>query len=320
MATPFYSCTVCSGATDISNRGLGGGKLSDVMADRGMLEVQLLPFWTGPIRIWPLTGGITNRNYGVEQADGQRFAVRLGQDIPAHGVMRFNEQAAAEAAAKAGVSPKIYFTAPGVMVSRLLPGRNLTPDEIRLPENRGRVVALLKTCHGGMAEHLRGPLLAFWVFHINRSYLNELAESGSRIAEHLPELGRLNTWLEREIGAVDVVFGHNDLLAGNIFDDGARLWLLDWDYAGFNTPLFDLANLSSNNGFSREDDLALLKDYYGAPDAGLMRTLEAMKCASLLREALWSAVSERQSAIDFDYPAYTDDYLARLAKAVDDLH
>jgi len=290
------------------------------MTDRGMLEVQLLPFWTGPIRIWPLTGGITNRNYGVEQADGQRFAVRLGQDIPAHGVMRFNEQAAAQAAAKARISPKIHFSAPGVLISRLLPGRTLTPDEIRLPENRRRIVALLKTCHGGMAEYLRGPLLAFWVFHINRSYISDLTEAGTRIAEHLPELGRLNTWLEQAIGPVNLVFAHNDLLAGNIFDDGARLWLLDWDYAGFNTPLFDLANLSSNNGFSREDDLSLLADYYGAADVALVRALDLMKCASLLREALWSAVSERQSAVVFDYPAYTDDYLARLARAVDDLH
>ena len=69
-------------------------------------EVEALPFWTGKIKIWPLTGGITNRNYGVEQDDGRRFAVRLGKDIPEHGVMRFNEQAAARAAAAAGLSPE----------------------------------------------------------------------------------------------------------------------------------------------------------------------------------------------------------------------
>ena len=93
------------------------------MTDRAVLEVEALPFWTGPITVWPLHGGITNRNYGVQQSDGQLFAVRFGQDLPQHGVMRFNEQAAARAAAEAGVSPKIHFTAPGVMISRLLPGR-----------------------------------------------------------------------------------------------------------------------------------------------------------------------------------------------------
>jgi len=285
------------------------------MDEAGLEEVRALPFWQGRVEVWPLTGGITNRNFGVAQADGQRFAVRLGRDIPVHGVMRFNELAAARAAAAVGISPEIVFTAPGVLVSRLLSGRNLTPEEIRLAGNRRRVVELLKLCHGPMREQLTGPLLAFWVFHINRSYAAALRES--RLAGRLPELLALNARLEAAVGKVEMVFGHNDLLAGNIFDAGGRLWLLDWDYAGFNSPLFDLANLSSNNGFSAADDAALLEDYFcrGA-EAGLARAFAAMKCASLLREALWGAVSELHSSVAFDYEAYTDDYFGRLAEAV----
>lgn len=284
------------------------------MADDGLAEVLRLPFWSGGVRVWPLAGGITNRNYGVEQADGKRFAVRLGRDIPLHGVMRFNELAAARAAARAGISPEVFYTAPGVLVTRLLPGRTLAPAEIARPENRRRVVELLKLCHAGV--HLRGPVLAFWVFHINRSYAADLIEAGSRIAGALPELMALNDRLEKAVGKVAVVFGHNDLLAGNIFDDGERLWLLDWDYAGFNSPLFDLANLSSNNGFSESDDAALLADYFGEADAGMEYGFRAMKCASLLREALWSAISELHSTVDFDYVGYTTEYLGRLDKAL----
>jgi len=287
------------------------------MGDDGIAAVEKLPFWRGAIKIWPLTGGITNRNYGVEQADGQRFAVRLGHDIPVHGVMRFNELAAATAAGQAGISPAVVYAAPGVMVTALLPGRTLHPEEIRLPHNRQRIVALLKQCHAG--AHLRGPLLAFWVFHINRSYAADLADAGSRLAPQLPMLTALNEELERRVGPVGLVFGHNDLLAGNIFDDGARLWLLDWDYAGFNSPLFDLANLSSNNGFSGEEDAALLQDYYGEIRQDLWRGFLAMKCASLLREALWSAISEIHSTVDFDYVGYTSEYLERLEKAVTEL-
>ena len=40
-----------------------------------------------------------------------------------------------------------------------------------------------------------------------------------------------------------------------------------------------------------------------------------MKCASLLREAMWSMVSEIYSTIDFDYAAYTVDYMDRFARA-----
>jgi hypothetical protein len=40
-----------------------------------------------------------------------------------------------------------------------------------------------------------------------------------------------------------------------------------------------------------------------------------MKCASLLREAMWSMVSEIHSSLDFDYIAYTDENLARFESA-----
>ena len=289
------------------------------MGDRGLIEVESLPFWTGPIKIWPLEGGITNRNYGVQNAEGQRFAVRLGADRPEHGVMRFNEQAAARAAARAGISPKIFYTAPGVMVSRLLPGRSLKADEVQRPENLLRIAALLRRCHTSMGPFLQGPLLAFWVFHINRSYTHALKES--RIEGHLPRLLEINDMLEARIGKVEIVFCHNDLLAANLFDDGARLWLLDWDYAGFNAALFDLANLSSNNGFYKQDDISLLEAYFGRdPAKDEQVAFLAFKCASLLRETLWSAVSEQSSNLAFDYARYTDDYMARLDSALAELN
>ncbi len=287
------------------------------MGEDGIAEVEKLPFWRKPVKIWPLAGGITNRNYGVEQDNGQRFAVRLGHDIPLHGVMRFNELAAASAAGQAGISPAVIFAEPGVIVTKLLQGRTLTPEEIRLPHNWRRVVAMLKHCHAG--QHLRGPLLAFWVFHINRSYAADLASAGSRLAPQLRMLTALNEQLERRVGPTEIVFGHNDLLAGNIFDDGTRLWLLDWDYAGFNSPLFDLANLSSNNGFSAVEDKQLMREYFGGVTDAMWRGFLAMKCASLLREALWSATSEIHSTVDFDYVGYTSEYLARLEKAVTEL-
>ena len=120
--------------------------------------------------------------------------------------------------------------------------------------------------------------------------------------------------LEAAVGTGDLVFGHNDLLAGNFLDDGARLWLIDWDYAGFNTPLFDLANLSANNVFPSQLAHELLAIYYGtAPDAAQLCALHAMQAASMVREALWGAVSHHHSLVDFDFQAYTQIWLDRLA-------
>ena len=122
--------------------------------------------------------------------------------------------------------------------------------------------------------------------------------------------------LEGAVGPIELVFGHNDLLAANFIDDGARLWLVDWDYAGFNSPLFDLGGLASNNQLDEAQEDWLLENYFGdAVDDRLRRRYAAMKCASLLRESMWSMVSEIHSQLDFDYAAYTKENLHRFEAA-----
>ena len=63
-----------------------------------------LSIWSGPVDPQPLSGGITNVNFVVEDA-GCKFVVRVGEDIPVHQIMRFNEVAASRAA-KAELSVK----------------------------------------------------------------------------------------------------------------------------------------------------------------------------------------------------------------------
>jgi thiamine kinase-like enzyme len=135
----------------------------------------------------------------------------------------------------------------------------------------------------------------------------------------LPPLLAAAEVLEKATGPVEIVFGHNDLLPANLIDDGARLWLVDWEYAGFNTPLFDLGGLASNAGMTPPERTALLAAYYRRePDAHLLRQAAALTAASLLRETMWSMVSERHSTLDFDYAAYTAENRARLDAAFEE--
>ncbi|MFZ2870852.1 MAG: hypothetical protein WAZ62_12165, partial [Zavarzinia sp.] len=52
--------------------------------------IRALPLWQGRVDIAPLSGGITNRNFIVTDRRG-KAVVRVGGDIPVHGIMRFNE-------------------------------------------------------------------------------------------------------------------------------------------------------------------------------------------------------------------------------------
>ncbi|MCM2473309.1 phosphotransferase family protein [Rhizobium sp. CG5] len=280
-------------------------------------RISALDIWSGPVRIAPLDGGMTNRNYLVQDTV-RRSVVRFGDDIPVHHISRANELAASRAAHAAGISPAVVHAAPGLLVLDYIEARTLSAEEVRQPQMLSRIVPLIRACHHEIPKYFRGPAMIFWVFHVIRDYAASLADSGSRHMTLLPSLVAKAEGLERAAGPFDFAFGHNDLLAANILDDGKRLWLIDWDYAGFNTPLFDLGGLASNNGFSDDDERWLLESYFDtAQGEAQMRRYRAMKCASLLRETLWSMISELHSTIDFDYAAYTAENLARFNEAYD---
>ena len=264
-----------------------------------------LPCWSDPQEARLLGGGKTNLNVLLSD-QGRGFVVRLGKDIPEHGVMRWNELAVSRAAYTAGLAPAVHFTGAGVLVLDYVEAAPLDEAGVRDPANLLRIVDLVARVHRDAMAHLRGPVLAFWVFHILRDYAATLTARGSPHAALLLELLAQAARLEAMVGPVTMVLGHNDLLASNILKGADRLWLIDWEYAGMNSPLFDLGGLATNNGFSPAQEAMMLEAYFGsAPTPDLWRSYEAMKCASLLRETLWSMVSEITSDLDFDYAGYT---------------
>ena len=276
-----------------------------------------LSLWTHPVDPQPLAGGLSNRNF-LAVHRGERFVVRLGDDMPAHGVSRARELAVSRAAHAAGLAPEVVHAEPGAMVLRYIPGRALTPDDVRQRAYLARIVPVLRACHTELPRYLPGDLPApdFSVFEVIAQYAQTLRALGSPYTPKLPALLAAATRLSAAVGPLERVFGHNDLLAANWVDDGARLWLIDWEYAGYNSPLFDLGGLASNSALSDDDERWLLEQYFGAPvTPALHRRYDAMKCASLLREALWAMVSHATSALEVDYAAYADDYLERFERA-----
>ncbi len=223
-----------------------------------------LACWHGPVDPQPIPGGITNLNFGVVDR-GQRYFVRIGDDIPEHGIVRANELASNRAAHAVGIAPAVIHSQPGALVLEFIPGRTFTPADVRDPGNLERIVVLLKRCHRDIPRHLHGARPVFSVFQVVRDYARTLAAAGSRHGPALPRLLDSAARLESALGQADTVFGHNDLLATNFIDDGRRLWLVDWEYAGFNSPLFDLAGLASNNEFPASLRNRMLELYFGSP-------------------------------------------------------
>jgi thiamine kinase-like enzyme len=279
-------------------------------------RIRSLPCWSGGIEIEPLTGGLSNENFLVTDGNG-RHVVRIGRDYAFHHVFRERELMTARAAAAAGFGPEVEYAETGIMVGRYIPARTCVGDDIRA--NVERVALLIRAFHREMPNHVSGAGFMFWVFHVIRDYARTLEAGGSRMTGDLPRYLALADELERAQALLPIVFGHNDLLPANFLDDGSKLWLIDFEYAGFNTSMFDLAGAASNAGMSDEESERLLAAYLGRdPDDRIRRSHAAMQCASLLREAMWSMVSELNlDAPGVDYVAYTTENLARLDAALE---
>jgi thiamine kinase-like enzyme len=278
-------------------------------------RIKHLPCWRGRISLEPLKGGISNASFLVTDG-GQKFVARCGEDIPVHHVFRDRERAVSIAAFRAGLSPELVHAEPGIMVFRYIPGR--TYGEADMRANIDRIVPLMKKCHAAVGRFLTGPAPFFWVFHVIRDYAQSLRQADARQADELDRFTALANALESAQLAMPIVFGHHDLLPGNFLDDGNRLWLIDWEYGGFGTPLFDLANIAANGSLTEEQEAVLLHSYFGSPpSAALQRAFDAMKVASSLREAMWAMISALHlDAPGADYAAHASEYLRRTDEAL----
>ena len=71
--------------------------------------------------------------------------------------------------------------------------------------------------------------------------------------------------IKKEIDAVCGIHKvpcHNDPLCENwVVSDSDRMYLIDWEYAGMNDPLWDVADLSIEAGFDAESDAKFLCAY-----------------------------------------------------------
>ncbi len=280
-------------------------------------KIKSLPIWKNLENIEPLAGGITNLNFLVSDS-GSKSVVRLGSDIPEHLVYRSNEIIVSEAAYQIGVSPKLIYNEPGVLVLEFIESKTLEPKTVR--ENLNKIVPIIRKIHDEIPNKLSGQPQIFWVFYVIKYYSNYLLNNNSSHISLIPSLLKKAEKLEKLSSPREIVFGHNDLLAANFLDDGSKIWVVDWEYGGFNDPLFDIGGLSSNNDLDENLENEVLEMYFKEKTSkDLIIKYNAMKTASLLRETMWSMVSEITSKIEFNYAEYTSDNLKKFEESFDKL-
>ena len=190
----------------------------------------------------------------------ERYVIRLaGNDTHLLGISREVEYAATVAAAGVGVGPEVtaFIRPEGYLVTRFIEGSPVPIEQVREPDTIERVADALRRIHDGP------PIPGLFVpLRIVEAYRALAQARGVRIPPEYELAAAIGRRIELACLAdpVELRPCHNDLLNANFIDDGARIRIVDWEYAGMGDPYFDLGNFSINHELTPDDDANLLGD------------------------------------------------------------
>jgi thiamine kinase-like enzyme len=263
-----------------------------------------------------IPAGLTNTNWRVV-VDGVPYFVRIpGADTELLAVDRGNEIFNTIAAAVAGVAPRVVQTVPewDVFALEWLDARTMSNETLRAAGMPTRIAAALRQLHAG--PRFRDD---FDMFRVADRYLALVDERRIAIPagyrEHLGEIPRIEAALAVHPPAT--VPCHNDLLAENYLDDGARLWLVDWEYSGNNDPAFELGNTAQELGYDAAQVEELCAGYFGETSAPHLARMRLQMIMSDVGWTLWAAIQARISTIDYDFTGWAEERWARATAALD---
>lgn len=269
---------------------------SALTEDQVLSRIRALAYWQGPLTLTPLIGGLCNRNF-IAEHQSEKLVVRVGDDIPVHGISQACVEVAMRNAAEIGVSPALRYANAGLSISDFISGRHLVPSDLEDDEVLASLVTRLRELHA--SKPVGGTLAYFWPFQVVRGYLRYCQEHGSSLEIDAKTLGEHVDSLERLVTPFLPVFTHNDVVPQNAMLDGnGRVYLIDWDYGAYGHPLFDLAGITANADVDSSVDAKILSLYASSIDQEAWKQFRVFKLMVNLRELLWGAVQELASKLD----------------------
>jgi thiamine kinase-like enzyme len=247
-----------------------------------------------------LPGGLTNVNLKVTCQD-RVLVVRVAQSgSTLLAIDRDHEHRNSVAAAEAGVGAPVvaYLPDAGLLVVEYLDARTFTDEDLRHGGQLARVAEACRRLHAG-------PRFVndFDMVEVQQRYLRVVRDHGFRVPHDYDDFSghaaRVQQVLEGRPTAT--VPCNNDLLAGNILDDGSTLRLIDYEYSGNNDPCFELGNLWSEAALSPEQLDELVEAYDGRLLRHRVARARLWGLMSKYGWTLWASIQDAVSTLDFDF-------------------
>jgi len=251
-------------------------------------------------------GGLTNLVYRVETGDEQ-IIVRIPGEGTGDYIDRAVELHNAQVAAEAGISAEIIWAdaGSGVMISRCIAGiETMTPELFASRDGSpARAGAALAQLHGCGREFQ----FRFELFAMLDEYLKILSGKEIDLPEGYHDIVRAAEPVKAALAANPAPLApcHCDPLCENFLDDGARMWIVDWEYSGMNDPMWDLGDLSVEAGFDADQDSAMMMAYFGrAPTQAETGRMVIYKAMCDLLWTLWGLIQHAGGNKAEDFMAY----------------
>src|ERR1051326_1410227 len=256
-----------------------------------------------PRTVHELPGGLTNRNYHVVTPDGSYVARVWSAGSELLAIDRDCEYRNSVTAAESGAGAPVidYRPGDGMLVIGYIDGVTLTNEDVAKPANLTRIAAAVRTLHtGGRFGN------DFSMFEIQARYARVTAEAGMRIPDGYHDLRPQFCAMRAALAVRDegTVPCNNDLLAANFIDDGRKIWLIDYEYAGNNDACFELGNIAAECHLDPDGLAGLVTAYYGRPLRHKIARARLLGLAGMYGWTLWGAIQHAVSPIDFDFLAW----------------
>lgn len=196
--------------------------------------------------------------------DHKEYLVRIPGIGTEKLINRLDERKSTELACKLGLdSALLYFSDEGKKVMTFIPNDQDTSIVIlKKMENISQAANIFRKLHScGEDTGVR-----FEVFEMASMYEQLIEQNSVSLHEDYLVTKKRVMAIKDELDSnipVKRVPCHNDPLVANwVLDLNNKLYLIDWEYAGMNEPMWDLSCLSIEAEYTEAEDYALLKMYF----------------------------------------------------------
>lgn len=232
-----------------------GSSMSDQEAVIQILDTVLHEV---PLRSAIRLGGLTNRSYQVETSEGH-YVVRLPGKGTEDMINRGDEHKSNLLACELGVDSHLYCfdDENGIKVMDYIEDSiTLNAEILRQPEIIKLVASVFRRLHHSDVN----TGVEFDVMKMAKQYENIIQDNDvSLYSDYASVRNTIMQLSQNYLKNINKVPCHNDPLCENWVLQGTdKLYLIDWEYAGMNDPMWDLADVSIEADYSTDEDQLLL--------------------------------------------------------------